>query len=952
MESIPAAIRDANPLELTLGNRSDHGDGAADRGDGALAVAQGHTRVERAKSKMVVYLLWTLFQGRADGVQLFTQYVTQLVNANIIPKEDALDAHLCLSGNFGAFAADLFEAVPSASDWAATPAVPRGVSTAVGLPTSPTKMLQQLRSSLASSSVPTRYEEMFEECEELGRGGFGSITRAQHRADLKFYAVKKIRCRLPKQQLDERGGLNAYLHSRILREAQVICQMDHPHIVRYYNTWVEVKWAIAPRRRGSHSQRRRQGPLGSPPRGSDASVEADWARRTAAVATPEGDIEISVDEADINSVDTARSSSSSSSGGGSRPPAADGTRLPNSINSFSDLSSSLSSGPGLISVSSSSKDRGTPSPRGDRADLGRARSPVTPVPESEINSQGNSTQGDSIGSPDEHLPTTLRLAVHEDSSESSSSSAATSIDSDYSAVSVSTGVAPGSSGIGAVPARDIGTDIIVRQNPFEHLLLAQHVSASSSSSTSAGECKNDLEDVGASQSGVAHLYNHARQVSEGVLARPLASRSELATIIAGGLEGNVVIYIQMELCHAHSLADRLRVGPAGGYGPYNDLEKAGTLEMLLQLVSAVKYLHRQGVVHRDIKPANIMFALDAHGGAANESGAGCVKLGDFGLAVYGVDDEVHGSEAESEVDEEQGRTGEDEEVEEKRAKAGQEPSLSAGSETGKAGLSASTGGTSKVDASTSGDASDGRIEDLDEISSSGSSRSTWSRGSSTSGSFVGGLSSTDNHAGARGVGTALYAAPEQLSWKGTDASQKQGAGPAHAAADVYSLGVTICEVVGGFYTASERMLALRALTGRDVAACSGGGATAVGRLPEGFAPALPALGTLVLEMVQHDPEQRPTIDEVASRLASMQADLAAKRKVREENSAKEVAAAKAARSVRVGELLSSPGTERPVGSSLLHDTLDQSAEHTIASQRQIIETLRAQLRAAGMVPAA
>jgi len=37
---------------------------------------------------------------------------------------------------------------------------------------------------------------------------------------------------------------------------------------------------------------------------------------------------------------------------------------------------------------------------------------------------------------------------------------------------------------------------------------------------------------------------------------------ELATLMGGGLEGNVEIYIQMELCHAHSLAERLRLGAA------------------------------------------------------------------------------------------------------------------------------------------------------------------------------------------------------------------------------------------------------------------------------------------------------------------------------------------------------------------------------------------------------
>ena len=131
----------------------------------------------------------------------------------------------------------------------------------------------------------------------------------------------------------------------------------------------------------------------------------------------------------------------------------------------------------------------------------------------------------------------------------------------------------------------------------------------------------------------------------------------------------------------------------------------------------------------------------------------------------------------------------------------------------------------------------------------------------------------------------------------------------------------------------------------------------------------------MLEMVRHNPEKRPTINEVASRLAGMQAELAAQRKVAE-HSAEELAAAQAlernpgaaaqaARESRVGGLISSsagPSASDEAAVVPLHHegrakqpqdgTLDQSAEQTIASQRQIIEALRAQLRAAGMVPVA
>lgn len=45
-------------------------------------------------------------------------------------------------------------------------------------------------------------------------------------------------------------------------------------------------------------------------------------------------------------------------------------------------------------------------------------------------------------------------------------------------------------------------------------------------------------------------------------------------------------------------------------------------EIMLQLTSAVEYIHEHGVIHRDIKPQNIYYMSD-----------GTVKLGDFGIAI-------------------------------------------------------------------------------------------------------------------------------------------------------------------------------------------------------------------------------------------------------------------------------------------------------------------------------
>ena len=155
----------------------------------------------KAKTTLILWLLWTLCKVKDDGVHMFSAYIGQLLSAGIVEPDAVLHT---LAGEFGSLQADLFALVPGAKDWgAARPrGVGRGVSAAVSVPSSPTKVLQRLQaSSLADPWESTQYTKMFEEHEQLGRGGFGSIFRVRNKADLKFYAVKKIRRRLPKRAI-------------------------------------------------------------------------------------------------------------------------------------------------------------------------------------------------------------------------------------------------------------------------------------------------------------------------------------------------------------------------------------------------------------------------------------------------------------------------------------------------------------------------------------------------------------------------------------------------------------------------------------------------------------------------------------------------------------------------------------------------------------------------------
>jgi eukaryotic translation initiation factor 2-alpha kinase 4 len=83
--------------------------------------------------------------------------------------------------------------------------------------------------SMNRTAAPTsRYQEDYMEEAQLGKGGFGEVVRARNRIDGHLYAIKKITQR-SKETLSE-----------ILKEVQLLSQMNHPAVVRYYHTWIET----------------------------------------------------------------------------------------------------------------------------------------------------------------------------------------------------------------------------------------------------------------------------------------------------------------------------------------------------------------------------------------------------------------------------------------------------------------------------------------------------------------------------------------------------------------------------------------------------------------------------------------------------------------------------------------------------------------------------------------
>lgn len=75
-----------------------------------------------------------------------------------------------------------------------------------------------------------RYKMDFIEIEKLDDGGFGSVFKAHNKLDCCLYAIKKI----PFIRFKEFNNI------RLLKEVKFLAKFNHPNIIRYYSTWIEL----------------------------------------------------------------------------------------------------------------------------------------------------------------------------------------------------------------------------------------------------------------------------------------------------------------------------------------------------------------------------------------------------------------------------------------------------------------------------------------------------------------------------------------------------------------------------------------------------------------------------------------------------------------------------------------------------------------------------------------
>lgn len=74
----------------------------------------------------------------------------------------------------------------------------------------------------------SRFDSDYDLKGKLGKGGFGVVYHVKNLFDGIDYAVKRIR--LPNSKSSR---------EKVMREVRALAQLDHPTIIRYYNSWVE-----------------------------------------------------------------------------------------------------------------------------------------------------------------------------------------------------------------------------------------------------------------------------------------------------------------------------------------------------------------------------------------------------------------------------------------------------------------------------------------------------------------------------------------------------------------------------------------------------------------------------------------------------------------------------------------------------------------------------------------
>ncbi|GFR45617.1 hypothetical protein Agub_g7024 [Astrephomene gubernaculifera] len=310
-----------------------------------------------------------------------------------------------------------------------------------------------------------------------------------------------------------------------------------------------------------------------------------------------------------------------------------------------------------------------------------------------------------------------------------------------------------------------------------------------------------------------------------------------------------MLYISMELVVGPTLTRWLQQRAVRLGGVAHPPEVTVERSIFRQIVTGLVHVHAAGIIHRDLKPANIFLvpimtsasALNQHrqqqqpavgalAAAAVTHGSGLptaqpaapeaylVKIGDFGLAVDHSDATIILGAASSSLSAASSSSSTS------RSSADQLPPVSA-----------------PINSFSSGHGPLRRPPSLPMLRASGD-------GEDLATPTSGAVPSTRTAPSARtsGVGTASYAAPEQLGQQQQPLYGSSDGGVSYYGpeVDIYPLGLILMELFCVYGTGMERAMAMR-----DARA---------GRLPDSFCRTYPEEATLAAACLERDPMRRPT----------------------------------------------------------------------------------------------
>ena len=91
----------------------------------------------------------------------------------------------------------------------------------------------------------SRYQREFDQIRLLSYGSFGYVYQATNKMDGRDYAIKRVTFNAT--------GYSSDSVQQVVREVHCLAVCDHPHVVRYYTSWLEPSWMTGSGRASSSS---------------------------------------------------------------------------------------------------------------------------------------------------------------------------------------------------------------------------------------------------------------------------------------------------------------------------------------------------------------------------------------------------------------------------------------------------------------------------------------------------------------------------------------------------------------------------------------------------------------------------------------------------------------------------------------------------------------------------